>query len=325
MKNLNKAVMAALILSTSLIACDDDDDDVLTPTPTPTVKNIAEIASSDSRTDSLVVALSVADLVSTFQASGTFTVFAPTNEAFRNLLATNNDWNQISDIDKATLTSVLTYHVLGSTVKSTDLSDDMYATTINTSGPNGVNTSLFVETSNGVTINNSSKVMQADIMASNGVIHIIDRVLLPPNVVDIALADDRFSSLVAALTAYNFTYTTTLSGNGPFTIFAPTNEAFTTLLNSNSSWNTLNDIPEATLQAVLEYHVVSGANVQASQLSQGQTIGTLGGSDLTVDLTNGAQLQTEESSQGNVNIIITDVQATNGVVHAVNQVLLPQL
>jgi transforming growth factor-beta-induced protein len=324
MKNLNKAVMAALILSTSLIACDNDDD-VLTPTPTPTVQNIAEIASADSRTDSLVVALAATDLVATFQGSGTFTVFAPTNEAFRNLLATNSAWNRVSDIDKATLTSVLTYHVLGIVVKSTDLSNDLYTATINTAGPNGVNTSLFIETDNGVMINNFAMVSQADIMASNGVIHIIDKVLLPPNVVDIALNDDRFSSLVSALTAYNFTYATVLAGAGPFTIFAPTNDAFTALLNSNPSWNTLSDIPEATLKAVLEYHVVSGANVQASQLSQGQVISTLGGSNLTVDLTNGAQLQTEEPSQGNVNIIITDVQATNGVVHAVQQVLLPQL
>lgn len=325
MKNLNRLLMVALILSVSLIACDKDDD-VTTPPTSGVSKNIAELAIADNRLDSLVVALSEAGLVSTFQGSGTFTVFAPNNQAFVDLLASNNAWNRISDIDQTTLTNVLLYHVLGSTVKSADISNDTYAATLNKTGPNGTNTSLFLETDNGVKINNNANVVEANVMATNGVIHIIDAVITPKNVVELALNDDRFSSLVAALTAdSSYTYVSTLSGTGPFTIFAPTNDAFAALLNSNPSWNTINDIPSSTLAKVLEYHVVVGDNVQAAQLNQGQMINTLEGSDLTVDLMNGAQLETTNTSQGKVNIIVKDVQGTNGVIHAVDQVLLPVL
>ncbi len=325
MKNLNKLLMAVLITSISLIACKEEDD-VTTPTTPSVTKNIAELAIADNRLDSLVVALSEAGLVSTFQGTGTFTVFAPDNQAFVDLLASNNAWNRISDIDQTTLTNVLLYHVLGSKVNSADITNDSYAATLNKTGPNGTSTSLFLETDNGVKINNNATVIAADVMASNGVIHVINAVITPKNVVEIALNDDRFSTLVAALTAdSSFTYVSTLSGTGPFTIFAPTNAAFTALLNSNPSWNTLNDIPTATLAKVLEYHVVAGANVQAGQLTQGQSITTIAGSTLTVDLMNGAQLETTNTTQGKVDIIVTDVQGTNGVIHAVDQVLLPVL
>ena len=327
MKNLNKLLMAALILSTSLISCEDDDDDVINPsTSTPMLKNIAELASEDSRMDSLIVALTQSGLTATFQNAGTYTVFAPTNQAFVNLLASNPAWDRISDIDLVSLAGLLTYHVLPSVVKSGDIMNDSYATTISLAGPNGANASLFLETGNGVKINNSSNVIDADIMASNGIIHVIDAIIIPQNIVQLALNDDRFSSLVAALTAdTSFTYVTTLSGAGPFTVFAPTNTAFQALLDSNPAWTTLSDIPTATLAKVLEYHVVTVGNVQAGTLTQGQVIPTLEGSDLTVDLMNGPMLETANANQGSVNIIVTDVQGTNGVIHAVDQVLLPVL
>lgn len=325
MKNLNKLLMAALILSTSLIACDDDDDDNNNPTA-PQLGTIVDLALADSRMDSLVVALTQSGLAPTFQDAGTYTVFAPTNQAFVNLLASNPDWDRIADIDIVTLTGALTYHVLPSVVKSSDIMNDSYATTISPAGPNGTNASLLLETGNGVKINNSANVIEADIMASNGVIHVIDAIITPQNIVELAINDDRFSSLVAALQAdSSFNYVATLSGNGPFTVFAPTNTAFQALLDSDPTWNSLSDIPTATLAKVLEYHVVTVGNVQAGDLTQGQVVPTLEGSDLTVDLANGAKLGTANANQGMVNIIVTDVQGTNGVIHAVDQVLLPTL
>ncbi len=325
MKNLNKLLMAALILSTSLIACDDDDDDNNNPTA-PQLGTIVDLALADDRMDSLVVALTQSGLAPTFQDEGTFTVFAPTNQAFVNLLASNPAWDRISDIDLTTLTGALTYHVLPSVVKSGEIMNDSYAATLSPAGPNGTNASLFLETGNGVKINNSSNVIEADIMASNGVIHVIDAIITPQNIVELAINDDRFSSLVSALQAdSSFSYVATLSGNGPFTVFAPTNAAFQALLDSDSTWNSLSDIPTATLAKVLEYHVVTVGNVQAGDLTQGQVVPTLEGSDLTVDLANGAKLGTANANQGMVDIIVTDVQGTNGVIHAVNQVLLPTL
>jgi transforming growth factor-beta-induced protein len=140
--------------------------------------------------------------------------------------------------------------------------------------------------------------------------------------VNLALNNPVFSTLVAALTRADLTtdYVSILSGTGPFTVFAPTNAAFQALLDSNPDWNSLNDIPVATLEAVLNYHVVSGANVQASQLSDNQEVASLGGM-LTVDLSNGAKLETTSSQS--VNILLTDAQGSNGVVHVVDQVLIP--
>lgn len=326
MKNLNKLLMAALILSTSLIACDDDDDDVVNPGTTPALSNIAELAIASNELDSLVVALTHAELVTTFQNAGTYTVFAPRNQAFADFIAADPALNRITDIDKDALAQVLYYHVLPVAVKSSDITNDSYVNTLNSTGPNGANTSVFLELESGVRINNGAVVTQADIMASNGVIHLISSIIAPQNIVGLASNDDRFSSLVAALTREtSFTYAATLSGAGPFTVFAPTNAAFQTLLDSDPTWNTLADIPTAVLSKVLEYHVVTVGNVQAGSLTQGQVIPTLEGSDLTVDLATGAKLETANAGQGSVNIIVTDVQGTNGVIHAVDQVLLPVL
>lgn len=327
MKNFKILALSLLAVGFSFTSCSDDDDDTTTPVAAnnnnnaPT-QNIAELAIADSRTDSLVVALTQANLVSTFQASGTFTVFAPDNQAFRNLL---NDLNvtKIADINNTTLTNILLYHVLGNVVRAGDLTDDTYGTTLNTEGPGGKATVLEIDVTGGAKINNESNITATNIEATNGVIHIIDKVIMPENIVTLAINDERFTSLVAALQVFGDTLTDVLSGTGPFTVFAPTNDAFTDLLNSNPSWNSLSDIPRATLNAVLRYHVVSGLNVQSGDLMQNQSITTFEGSNLTVDLTNGAQLMTASMAQGNVNIIVTDVQGTNGVIHAVDQVLLP--
>ncbi len=328
MKNVKKVlwIFLATALTTGFYACEDDDETepIVPVVATGPTQNIAEIAIADSRTDSLVVALTEANLVSTFTGTANYTVFAPTNQAFVDLLGTNPSWNRISDIDATTLTNVLFYHVLTEKVMSTALTDDTYATTLNTQGSvNNESTVIEVDVTGGARLNNSANIDAVDIEATNGVIHIIDEVLLPPNVVDIALDDERFSTLVAALGVFGDTLTGALSGNGPFTVFAPTNDAFQRLLDSDSTWNGLGDIPRSLLKTVLEYHVVAGANAQADEISQGQVLNTLGGSTLTVDLTNGAQLMTGNMNQGNVNIIVTDVQGTNGVIHAVENVLLP--
>lgn len=312
-------------LSASIVACSDDDDDDIQPTTNnnSSQQNIAQIAIAGDETDSLVVALTRAGLVSTFEGSGNFTVFAPSNQAFADYIAATPGVNQIADIPNELLTNTLLYHVLNNEVKSADLSDNLYAPTLNTQGPDNESVVLKVNTANGVTVDNSANVLQADIDASNGVIHLIDAVISPRNIVELAVNDNRFDSLVVALTQPSFTFVNTLEGNGPFTVFAPTNQAFVDLLATNASWNRISDIDQTTLSAVLQYHVVSGANVQSGALSQGQNISTLSGGSLTVDLSNGAQLITSDTTQAAVDIIITDVQGTNGVIHAVGSVLLP--
>lgn len=325
-KLLNISLLC-LAVGLSFQSCSDDDDD---STPQPTTGNnqqtIAAIAQSNNQTDSLVVALSRAGLVSTFDGTTEYTVFAPTNMAFANLINSNSQWNSIADIPTADLTAVLQYHVLNGEVKSSALTENTYGTTLNGQGPNGTNTVLEIDIDGGVTINanqnsmlsSAANVVTPNVDASNGVIHLIDAVITPLNIVGLAQADNRFDSLVVALIDQNLTGA--LSGNGPFTVFAPINEAFVNLLGTNMMWNRISDIPDSTLTKVLQYHVVSGNNVRASDLSNFPTVTTLNMQNLTVDATN-AQLTT--TTNQTVGIAVTDVQGTNGVVHAIGEVLLP--
>ena len=298
-------------------------NEVLLPGELP--KDITDLAIATPDLSILVQALQKANLVSALQADGPFTVFAPTNAAFQALLDSNASWNSLDDIPVDVLTNVLLFHVVSGNIKSTDLSDT-YVNTLAT-GPNSEPLSLQVEVTGGIEFNGDSSPVSGliDIEASNGVVHVIDKVMMPANVVTLALNNAGFTSLVAALTDSRHTtdFVSILSGDGPFTIFAPTNAAFQALLDSNASWNSLADVPIATLDAVLKYHVVNGANVQADQLTNGD-VTTLGGT-ITIDLTSGAQIQT--SSMQTVNILVgaatNDVQGTNGVIHAVDTVLLP--
>jgi uncharacterized surface protein with fasciclin (FAS1) repeats len=300
------------LFASLLVSCSNNDE------PTIETNTIVDVAVNNNLT-SLVAAATRADLASILSSPGSYTVFAPTNDAFQALLDSNPAWNTINDIPVATLRAVLLFHVLETEVKSTDLSDT-YVNTLSV-GPNEEQLSLQVEVIGGVTFNGNTTPITVDVQASNGIVHVINKVMLPPNVVTLALNNDGFTSLVAALTDSRHTidFVAGLSGAGPFTVFAPTNAAFQALLDSNTDWNSLADVPVATLEAVLLYHVVEEANVQSGELTNGN-VSTLGGI-ITIDLTSGAQIKTTSSQT--VNIIVVDVQGTNGVIHAIDTVLLP--
>jgi transforming growth factor-beta-induced protein len=182
----------------------------------------------------------------------------------------------------------------------------------NTLSPAQSNTmSLYVNTSSGVKLNKSTSVTAADVDVKNGVIHVIDKVLLPPTVVDQALANDSFSILVQAVVKAGLVET--LSASGPFTIFAPTNAAFEALF-TTLGISGVADLTAEQLIPILTYHVVSG-NVLSTQLSTG-TVQTLNG---PIDVT----LSPAPAINSTSMIVATDVQASNGVIHAINKVLLP--
>ncbi len=282
-------------------------DKVLLPDDAP--KNIVETASGDEQFSSLVAALSKADLASALEGEGPFTVFAPTNDAFGDLLA-NWGASGLDDLTAEQLESILLYHVVSGKVMSGDLSNG-YVSTLSP-GPNSTNTTLLVNTDDGVTLNGSTSVTAADIEAYNGVIHVVDKVLLPPTVVDIAINNSNFSTLVDAVVKAELDGT--LSGDGPFTIFAPTNEAFDELL-SDLGASSLDDLTKEDLIPILKYHVVSG-NVRSDDLSSG-SVETLNG-DIQVDVG-------DENVTINTDATVTavDIQGTNGVVHVIDKVLLP--
>lgn len=308
MKSLVKFYLLS-ILSVCIIFTSCGDDDV--PDPEPQTNTIVDIAVNDSRFTSLVAALQKANLVDALSADGSMTVFAPTNEAFNNLFGTLG----VSGLDALSaeaLTPILLYHVLGTEVLSSSLTAG-YVTSLSTSGPGQSAVDMLIGLDNGVSINSTSNVTQADIDADNGVIHVIDEVLLPPNVVEAAIDNNIFASLVSAVVEADLV--DALSADGPFTVFAPTNEAFQALLTALGV-SSLSEIPMETLTEVLLYHVVSG-NVKSTDLTAGAVPTLNDMATIAVTLDSGVQLN------GSTNVIATDVQMTNGIIHVIDQVLLP--
>jgi len=294
------AVAGTLLIS----SCSKDDDDP----PVDQQKSIVETASSNPDFSILVEALTKAELVSTINASPSLTVFAPTNSAFQALF-TALGVSGISALSKEVLKPILLYHVLGSKVVSGSIATG-YVYTLST-GPNSKPLSLYVEKSMGVKLNKATTVTQADLMASNGVIHVIDKVLLPNSVVDLASNNGTFSILVEALVKAELV--STLSSAGPFTIFAPTNAAFTSLFTTLGVPG-ISALTKEQLTPILLKHVVSG-NVVSTDLTTGMVM-TLNG-NISVNVGSGVTIN------GNTNVILADVQGTNGVIHAIDKVLLP--
>ena len=293
MKKLFKIIPIVLISFSTLVSCNDDNDNDVPYQPEPTTNTIVDIAVGSENLTTLVAALQRADLVTTLASQGPFTVLAPSNEAFNTFL-TANGFNSLDDVPTDVLTNILLNHVVGGRLASTDLTTG-YASTFATSSASQTSMSLFIDTSNGVRFNGVSSVTDADIEADNGIVHLVDAVIGLPSVVTFAVADPTFSTLVTALTRDDLTtdFVSVLStGAGtspaPFTVFAPTNDAFGLLL-TELGISGLADIDEPTLDAVLKTHVVGGANVFDTDLSDNLTVTTLGG-DLTANVTGGATL-----------------------------------
>ncbi len=325
MKNLLKIIPILLISLTSLQSCNEDNDNVLPYQPEdPATNTIVDIALGAENLTTLVAALQKADLVTTLAGQGPFTVLAPSNDAFNTFLS-DNGFSSLDDVPTDVLTNVLLNHVVSGSLASTDLTTG-YASTLATSAASQTPMSLFIDTSNGVKFNGVSSVTDANIQADNGIVHLVDAVIGLPDVVTFAVADPTFSTLVAALTRDDLTTdfvgvlsTPTGTSPAPFTVFAPTNDAFGLLL-TELDLSGLGDIDEPTLDAVLKVHVVAGANVFDTDLSDNLTVSTLGG-DITANVTGGATLT--DSSGRVIDIVATNVQANNGVIHATSKVILP--
>ena len=326
-KFLNPIKLLLLTAAIIFSACSDDDDNT---TPTPDPLNIVETAQATEDLSSLVAALQAADgdLVNVL-SGGEFTVLAPTNAAFDSFLA-DNGFANLSEVPTDVLANILLNHVISGTVLSTTLTDAGAGYTItNATNEDGDNLSLYFNTTTGVTFNGTSSVAQADVEATNGVVHIVDQVIGLPTIATFATADPTFETLVAALTRPDLEvpFVTILSTTDPtygipLTTFAPTNEAFGDLLVEIGA-DDLSQIDVNLLTAVLLTHVVAQANVRAEDLAQDLPVVTLSEETLTVDLTNGAQLV---DPNGRVaNIIANNVQAINGVVHVIDKVVLPLL
>ena len=297
---------------------------------------VVDIAAGNDDFSTLVAAVVEVDLVETLSSEGPFTVFAPTNAAFADALeALGLTAEEL--LAREDLGSILTYHVVAGNVLAADL--------IELAGEDGM---VSVETvqgseievmvsADGVMLNGSANVVTTDLEAGNGVVHVIDAVLLPPaeeesaeeveeeaavpaTVVDIAVSNEDFSTLVAAVTEAGLVET--LSSEGPFTVFAPTNAAFADALEALGI--TAEELlASEDLGSILTYHVVAG-NVLAADLIE------LAGEDgmVSVETVEGSEIEVMVSDAGVVlndsaTVVVTDLEAGNGVVHVIDAVLLP--
>lgn len=300
------ALLALVLLSFTISSCDDDD------APAAPTSNIVQLAQGNSNLSTLVTALGkYPDLVSTLSStSSDFTVFAPTNAAFASLLTAIGQ-TSIDDLPESVLRDVLEYHVVaGAAVKSTQLTAGDVETV------NGED--IAVTVTGGIKLNTAVNVTTADVEASNGVVHVIDAVLVPPSIVPIvgtivapAYFNKNFTTLIAAVNAASPTILTTLLNSTAKTLFAPTNDAFaaagiTTLPN------------QATLDAVLTYHLINGTAVKAADIAAGSSSATtLNGKIYLSKGTAGVFIN------GSSKVSAADIQGSNGVVHVIDRTLLP--
>lgn len=267
---------------------------------------------------SLVAALQAADgdLVNVLSGSGPFTVLAPTNEAFNAFLEANN--TTLEDIDKGLLAQVLLNQVIAGNVTSSNLTTAGSGyTSTSATGPGGNNLSLYFNTSSGVEFNGVSSVVTPDISATNGTVHIVDAVIGLPTVVTHAAANPNFITLVGLLDQQGLVTTLDGTASSPFTVFAPSNDAFTAFETENPG--VLASLTSDQVTSVLTYHVVAGANVLSTGIPAGP-ITTLETGTFTITGTT-----INDEADRDTNIVAFDVQGTNGVIHVISNVLLPQL
>jgi uncharacterized surface protein with fasciclin (FAS1) repeats len=331
-----------VVLSLVLAACSTAADPTATPVPEaveePTeapveeveeemveAKSIVDIAVEDGRFTTLVAAVQAAGLAETLSGEGQFTVFAPTDDAFAAL--PEGTVESLLEEPEGALKEILLYHVAEGVVPAETVVTLESATTIQ-------GEPVAIKVMDGqVMLNDSATVIITDIEASNGIIHVIDAVILPPSIVEaaveeqmaeeemmdaksiveIAIEDGRFTTLVVSLEAAGLVET--LSGEGQFTVFAPVDDAFAAL--PEGTVESLLEDPQGALTNVLLYHVVDGA-VPAETVVTLEAAPTLQGTDVTISVVDGDVFLNDT-----VKVMITDIEASNGVIHVIDAVLLP--
>lgn len=302
---LVRALALTGLLAFGLAACDDDGDNIVN---LPAQNDLAELAQGTPQLSTLLAALQAAGLTDVLSTEGPFTVFAPVNSAFDNLPA-GTVAALLAEGNEQILDDLLKYHVVaGAAVTSDMLSDGQRVTTLE-----GGTLEIGVS-GEGVTVNGAS-VITADIAGTNGVVHLIDGVLTETlDAVQRATITPDVSTLVTAVVAGGLVET--LQGDDPYTIFAPVNSAFASLSEAQLAV-LLDPANQSLLQKVLTYHVIPG-DIRAADLTDGATVTTVEGTEVTIDLSMGAKVN-------GANIVATDIVVSNGVIHLIDGVLTENL
>ena len=304
-----------LLAVVSFVSCDKEED--LYPQLGDDPRNLSEIISSTPNLSSFYGAMTDMELNldSILGQTTTYTVFAPQDAAFAN-------------VDSEVTENLVLNHII-STITA-DFSHNLstgYVPTMAT-GPDGEFLDLFVNTEGSITLNGMAAVEAgtSDVGATNGVLHVIDGVLVPPTVADHTNANPNFSMLAAAVERAELTEALSINDpeneSFPLTFFAPTNAAFENLmsqLNGAFGWSTLEDVPVETLQEILMYHVVTGENILSSTIAGTEQITMQGGAFTVND-----NVTISDGSYSTANFVTQDIQGVNGIIHSIDKVLLPE-
>jgi len=273
--------------------------------------DIVDTAVSAGSFKTLVAAVKAAGLVETLKGKGPFTVFAPTDEAFAKL-PEGTVANLLKPENKDQLVAVLTYHVVAGKVMAADVVKLKSAKTVQ-------GQEVAIKVTDGKVTVDAANVVKTDIACSNGVIHVIDSVILPKaetpealDIVDTAVKAGSFKTLVAAVQAAGLVET--LKGKGPFTVFAPTDEAFARLPEGTVE-SLLKPENKDKLVAILTYHVVPG-KLKAADVLASADLKTVNGKSAKITSEGGARI-------AGAGIVATDIECANGVIHVIDSVILP--
>lgn len=335
MKTISRLIKTMLFATIFVTSSSCSDDDTSTTVQAPTVNmNITTVASGAPQFSTLVTALSITNLVETLNQTGPFTVFAPTNDAFNDFLKTT-PYKTLDEVPKEVLREILLNHVVSGINLSQNLSTGYVKSLAKGSASDSNTLSLFINTSDGVLINGISKVTNPDIIATNGVIHQVDKVIGLATIIDHAIANpDAFSTLVTVITSTNSNnngfgdqsaVATALSTNtSPLTVFAPTNAAFTAATTGDGF--AAKATPEQVTK-VLQYHVTNVGNVLSNTLKDNQMVPMITdpSQDIVIDLSTPSNPRINDKSSMKAKIIVVDVQCANGIIHAIDKVLQPNL
>ena len=314
-------ILSISLLFISMHSCSKDENE-----PQMVIqKTIFEHVASSMNYSYLLYALQKTDLDDILNGEGNYTLYAPNNRAFIGFLM-RRGYNTLDEVPTEALKKLLLNHVMAGQIRYRDFKSGYYPTAAS-SDVNDRPLSIYINQANmRVTLNGSSRIVQGNINASNGVIHAVNAVIPIPSLVTFVLADPNLYNLSLALTRDDLTedFPTILNTeNGrapaPFTVFAPNNMAFVDLLNELEI-DRLNLIDEPTLNLTLNHHVLGETNALSSDLSDNLTLSTLGG-DITANVSDGVSL-----TDGNARvskIIVSDIQANNGVLHIIDKVILP--
>jgi uncharacterized surface protein with fasciclin (FAS1) repeats len=271
--------------------------------------DIVDTAASAGQFGTLLAAAKAAGLVDTLKSKGPLTVLAPTDAAFEKLPGSTVE-SLLKPENSSKLQAILKYHVIAGSVKSNAVVNLTEAETV-------AGKKLRIQVKDGQVMFDNAKLLKADIECSNGVVHVIDSVLIPaatPDIVDTAVAAGQFGTLVAAVKAAGLVET--LKGEGPFTVFAPTDDAFAKVP-AETLQALLKPENKDQLAAILTYHVVPG-EVMAADVVNLTNAATVNGAEVTIKVIDGGVMV------DNANVIKTDIKCGNGVIHVIDSIIMPK-